>query len=75
MINNDITMGRKDNMSVRPYASLPGRGRAQNYAASRHMRARFLQQSAQYLGADLRDRKVLSLCFGNNPLATASAGK
>lgn len=29
----------------------------------RNVRNRFLQQSAQYLGADLNDSKTLSLCF------------
>ena len=75
MINNSINMSRSNKMNANPYAGLLSQGEAQNYAAYRHMRARFLQQSAQYLGADLRDSKVLSLCFSDYPLDTAMTEK
>jgi hypothetical protein len=75
MMNNGITMNRNSKMTTNPYASLLSQGKAQSYATYRHIRARFLQQSAQYLGADLRDSKVLSLCFGDYPLAATQAEK
>jgi hypothetical protein len=75
MINNEITMRRNNYQCPNPYAGLLSQGRAHTSAAYRHMRARFLQQSAQYLGADLRDSKVLSLCFGDYPFKSAVTGK
>jgi hypothetical protein len=75
MMNNDIAMNRNSRMATNPYAGLLNQGQAQSYAAYRHIRARFLQQSAQYLGADLRDSQVLSLCFADHPLAAARAEK
>ena len=71
MINNDITMRRNNNQNASPYAGLLSQSKAQSYVAYRHIRARFLQQSAQYLGADLRDSKVLSLCFSDYPFNSA----
>lgn len=68
MMNSDMTMNRNSKMTTNPYAGLLNQGKAQSYTAYRHIRARFLQQSAQYLGADLRDSKVLSLCFGDHPV-------
>jgi hypothetical protein len=75
MINNEITMRRNSNTSANPYAGLLSQGNAHNAAAYRHMRARFLQQSAQYLGADLRDSRVLSLCFGDYTFNSPVTGK
>ncbi len=63
MINNNSTITRDNKMSSSAYASLQNQGQAQDYALYRHIRARFLQQSALYLGADLADSNVLSLCF------------
>lgn len=68
MINNNSTMTRDDQVSSNAYASLLNKGQAQEYALYRHIRARFLQQSALYLGADLSDSKVLSLCFSDIPV-------
>lgn len=39
--------------------------KAKEYKFYRNIQAHFLQQSANYLGADLTRRKVLSLCFGD----------
>jgi hypothetical protein len=75
MINNEITMSHNNNENANPYAGLLSQGKDNNSAAYRHMRARFLQQSAQYLGADLRDRKVLSLCFSDYPFNSAVTEK
>jgi len=75
MINNEITMRRSNNESANPYTGLLMQGKKHNSAAYRHMRARFLQQSAQYLGADLRDSRVLSLCFGDYPFNSAVTEK
>ena len=55
MINNNSTMTRDNKVSSNVYASLLNQGKAQDYALYRHIRARFLQQSALYLGADLSD--------------------
>lgn len=68
MINNNSTMSRDNQVSSNAYASLLNQGQAQEYALYRHIRARFLQQSALYLGADLSDSKVLSLCFSDTPV-------
>ena len=66
MINNNLTTARNNEMSSNVYNNLLDQ--AQDYALYRHTRARFLQQSALYLGADLRDSKVLSLCFSDAPV-------
>jgi hypothetical protein len=75
MINNDITMRSSNKTSAGRYAGLLSQGKAHSSAAYRHMRARFLQQSAHYLGADLRDSKVLSLCFGDYRFNSDVTGK
>jgi hypothetical protein len=75
MMNSDITMTRNSKMTTNPYAGVLNQGKAHNSAAYRHIRARFLQQSAQYLGADLKDGKVRSLCFGDYPFDTPVTGK
>ena len=67
MMNNNSTMIR-DNMSSNTYTSQLNQNKAQEYALYRHISARFLQQSALYLGADLSDSKVLSLCFSDTPV-------
>jgi hypothetical protein len=70
MIDNNSTMARNSKVSSNAYASLLNQGKAQAYALYRHRRARFLQQSALYLGADLSDSNVLSLCFSDNPVSS-----
>ena len=65
MINSNIPLTRDNKMSYIAYSSLLNQTKAKEYALYRHIRARFLQQSANYLGADLSDSKVLSLCFGD----------
>ena len=66
MINNNLTTARNNEMSSNVYNNLLDQ--AQDYALYRHIRARFLQQSALYLGADLSNSKVLSLCFSDVPV-------
>lgn len=67
MINNNLTMNRNRKMSAFPYVDLSKQGKkAKEYKFYRNIRARFLQESANYLGADLTSRKVLSLCFADN---------
>ena len=68
MINNNSTITRDNKMSSNAYAGLLNQDQAQDYALYRHIRARFLQQSALYLGADLTDSNVLSLCFRDDPV-------
>jgi hypothetical protein len=75
MINNETTMRSSNKTTASRYAGLLSQGKTHNSAAYRHMRARFLQQSAQYLGADLRDSRVLSLCFGDYPFNSAVTEK
>ena len=65
-MNNNAAMTRDNNRADKTYAGLLNHGQAQDYALYRHSRARFLQQSALYLGAGLNDSKVLSLCFSDN---------
>ena len=65
-MNNNATMTRDGNRPDKTYAGLFYRGQAQDYALYRHSRARFLQQSALYLGASLNNSNVLSLCFSDN---------
>lgn len=67
MIDNDSVITRDSKLSSKVYAGL-NHDSAQDYALYRHIRARFLQQSALYLGADLSDSKVLSLCFSDTPV-------
>ena len=64
-MNNYATMTRDNNRPDKTYAGLLNHGQAQDYALYRHIRARFLQQSALYLGANLNDSKVLSICFSD----------
>lgn len=68
MINNNSAITRDNKVSSNVYASLLNQGSAQDYALYRHIRSRFLQQSALYLGADLSDSNVLSLCFSDSPV-------
>ncbi len=68
MITNNSTMPHDNKMSSNAYASLLNQGTAKEYALYRHIRARFLQQSALYLGANLNDSEVLSLCFRDSAL-------
>lgn len=70
MINYNSTTTRDNKVSSNVYANLLDQGSAQDYALYRHRRARFLQQSALYLGADLSDSRVLSLCFSDNPVSS-----
>ena len=65
-MNNYATMTRDNNRPEKLYAGLLNHDQAQDYALYRHRRARFLQQSALYLGANLNDSKVLSICFSDN---------
>ena len=65
-MNNNATMTRDNNRPYKSYAGLFNHGQAKDYALYRHIRARFLQQSALYLGADLNDSNVLSLCYSDN---------
>ena len=62
---NYATMTRDNNRPDKTYAGLLNHDQAQDYALYRHIRARFLQQSALYLGADLNDSKILSICFSD----------
>ena len=68
MITNNSTMTRENKMSSNAYASLLNQDKAKEYALYRHIRARFLQQSALYLGANLNDSEILSLCFRDSAL-------
>ena len=68
MINNNLTMTRNNEIPSIVYNKPLNQGQAQDYALYRHSRARFLQQSALYLGADLSSSKVLSLCFSDTPV-------
>ena len=64
-MNNYATITRDNNSPDKTYAGLLNHHQAQDYALYRHSRARFLQQSALYLGANLNDSKVLSICFSD----------
>ncbi len=68
MITNNSTMTRENKMSSNAYASLLNQDKVKEYALYRHIRARFLQQSALYLGANLNDSEILSLCFRDSAL-------
>ena len=70
MIDNNSTTTRNNKVSSNVHANPLNKGSAQDYALYRHRRARFLQQSALYLGADLSDSNVLSLCFSDNPVSS-----
>jgi hypothetical protein len=70
MINYNSTTTRNNKVSSNVHANPLNQGKAQDYALYRHRRARFLQQSALYLGADLSDSNVLSLCFSDNPVSS-----
>jgi len=65
-MNNNAMMTRDNNSPDKTNVGLLNYSQAQDYALYRHIRARFLQQSALYLGAGLNDSKVLSLCFSDN---------
>lgn len=75
MITNNSTMTRDNKMSSNAYASLLNQGKAKEYALYRHIRARFLQQSALYLGANLNSSEVLSLCFRDSALDKAQTSR
>jgi len=70
MINYNSTTTRNNKVSSNVHANPLNQGKTQDYALYRHRRARFLQQSALYLGADLSDSNVLSLCFSDNPVSS-----
>ena len=70
MINYNATTTRDNKVSSNVHANPLNQGKAQDYALYRQRRARFLQQSALYLGADLSDSRVLSLCFSDNPVSS-----
>ena len=72
MINYNSTTTRDNKVSSNVHANPLNQGSAQDYALYRQRRARFLQQSALYLGADLSDTDVLSVCYSDNPEAGAS---
>jgi len=60
MYNNSI-MHTNNEISQRLYAGVPvGQGLDIDFYT--HIRLRFLQQSAQYLGADLDDIELRALC-------------
>ena len=63
-------MTRDNKVSSNVHGCLLNQGKSQDYALYRHRRARFLQQSALYLGADLSDTNVLSLCFSDKPISS-----
>lgn len=65
-MNNNAAMSHDNNRPDKTYAGLLNHDQAQDYALNRHIHARFLQQSALYLGAALNDSKVLSLCYSDN---------
>jgi len=73
MKNNNSTMTRDHIRPTKTYAGLLNRMQAQDYALYRHIRSRFLQKSALFLGANLNDRQVLSLCFSDNVLKVPQA--
>jgi hypothetical protein len=67
MINKKLTMNGNSKRSAPSCVDLSKQGKkAKEYKFYRNIRARFLQESANYLGADLTSRKVLSLCFPDN---------
>jgi len=66
MINKKLTMNSNSKRSAPSCVDLSKQGKkAKEYKFYRNIQAHFLQQSANYLGADLTRRKVLSLCFGD----------
>ena len=67
MINYNATTTRDNKVSSNVHANPLNQGKAQDYALYRQRRARFLQQSALYLGADLSDTNVLSVCYSDKP--------
>jgi len=71
MIDYSSTTIRDNKVSSNVHANPFNQGSAQDYALYRHRRARFLQQSAIYLGADLSDANVLSVCYSDNPESVA----
>jgi hypothetical protein len=76
MIKNKLTMKGKRKMSAPSCVDLSKQGKkAKEYKFYRNIQAHFLQQSANYLGADLTRRKVLSLCFGDYAQRTAQFSK
>ena len=72
MINYNSTTTRDKKLSSNVHANPLNQGSAQDYALYRQRRARILPQSALYLGADLSDTHVLSVCYSDNPEARAS---
>ena len=61
MNNTNATSDKK--MLSNSFAGLFNQNDSVEDAFYKQVRARFLQQSARYLGADLEDRQVQALCF------------
>lgn len=62
MMNNTNATSEKKLLS-NSFAGLFNQNDSLDKAFYKNVRARFLQQSARYLGADLDDSQVQALCF------------
>ncbi len=62
MINNDTPMSSANNTPSTSYAGLINQRTLQDDVFYENVRARFLQESARYLSADLGDSTIESVC-------------
>ena len=65
MINNDTSMSSANNTPSTSYAGLINQRTLQDDVFYENVRVRFLEESARYLGADLGDSTVISVCSKN----------
>lgn len=65
MINNDTSMSSANNTPSTSYAGLINQRTLQDDVFCENVRVRFLNESARYLGADLDDSMVISVCSKN----------
>jgi hypothetical protein len=62
MINNDTPMSSANNTPSTSYAGLIHQRTLQDDVFYENVRVRFLMQSASYLGADMDDSTIESIC-------------
>jgi len=62
MINNNTPMSSANNTLPTSYAGLINQRTLQDYVFYENVSMRFLKQSASYLGADLDDCTIASIC-------------
>jgi len=62
MINNDTPMSSANNTPSTSYAGLINQRTLHDDVFYENVRVRFLKQSASYLGADLDDSTIESIC-------------